>query len=158
MFRYVLLVLLLASCGPASKLRKAQHLIDAAVAKGAKVTTDTTYKIVSLVAPPMTMETTLTPPKDWNELLVKGKESIVVHVKRIPAKGKEPEKIYIKADCPPQKIPTKIPVAINQKIAAGYTLWDLVILAIVCLIVGYISNIFIQTIKIYIKQLKENQK
>lgn len=146
--RYLVILLLLCSCGPASKLRRAERLIKAAMADGAKVKTDTVYRDIKFTAPEISFETTLLSP-NWNDTLyITGKDSIQVKIKRTPATKSEPEVVYVEAKCPERDVTTSVPVAVNQKISAGYTLWDLIILVIFCLVVGYFGgHILVNTIR-----------
>lgn len=127
----------LCACGARRDLYKAQRLIDRAISKGAEVKSDTVFKHARFKIPGVAFNTTLLAP-DWlDTVYIKGKDSIHVKIKRIPAKDKEPEKVYVEVDCPDKVIDKEIPVAIDQEIKTGYSLWDMIILAIVCLAVGY---------------------
>lgn len=142
-------VVLLASCSASNLVRRADKLIARAEAKGAKWHTDTTFHTINLHVPGIEFKTTLAAPNWADTILIgsKGKDSIQVKILRIPATPKEPEKVFVQVACPDQVAAARVPVVVNRKIDAGYSLWDMIILAIVCLIVGYFSRILIKTIQ-----------
>ena len=55
MGRILIVLLLLSACGPAHKLRKAERLMNEAIAQGAKVKTDTVY-LTKVIEGPKTTE------------------------------------------------------------------------------------------------------
>lgn len=140
------LVVLLASCSATNLLRRAEVLIDRAEAKGAKWKTDTTFQTIEFTAPKLTFSTTLNDP-DWSDTLyLRGKDSIQVKIKRTVIQGKK-ETVYVKADCPELVIEKRVPVAVNKKIESGYSMWQMVILGIVAVIVGYFSSIAVNSFR-----------
>lgn len=137
---------LLASCSATNLLRRAEVLIDRAEAKGAKWKTDSVFQTIEFTAPKLTFSTTLNDPNWTDTLYLRGKDSIQVKIKRIITPGKK-ETVYVQADCPEQKIQKKVATAINKKIEAGYSVWQMVILGIVAVIVGYFISIAVNSFR-----------
>lgn len=132
-----IVVLLLVGCGASRDLKRAKQLIKRAEQKGALVSRDTTWSKIKFTAPAVSFETTVTQP-DWSRpLVIKGKDSVRIEVRRIPATPTAPEKVYIKADCPEQEVEKEIPIAIDTTISAGYTLWEMIVLGVFAFVVGY---------------------
>lgn len=129
---YAIVVLLCVSCGPAAKLRRAQRLIDKAIADGAKV--DTTWTNVKFVAPAVNFNTTITDPQWQDTVYFKDPNTgVEVKIKRVQIPG-EKETVYVEGKCPP--LPVEVPCPTEVKVSAGFTWWDMLILAIFCLAVG----------------------
>lgn len=134
---FVCLFVALCSCGAQHKLSKAERLIKEAIDKGAKVKDDTVYKFVRFKIPGIAFNTTLIAPNFSDTAYIVGKDSIQLKIVRIPPTKTEPEKIYIEADCPDHEETKKIPIGIDREIKAGYSLWEMIILAIASAAVGY---------------------
>lgn len=134
--RYIILCILLSSCGASYNLRRAERHIAKAVAKGAEIKDDTVYKEITVIVPSSRAEQVITAP-NWADTVVVTKDSITVKILRIPGTTTTPETVYIQAECPEKTVTKKVPIAIKRQIKAGYTLWDMIILALVCLAVGY---------------------
>lgn len=132
---FLILAIVLVSCGPASKLRRAQKLIDKAIADGAKVKSDTTWTNIKFTSPAITFKTQLENPNWQDTVYLTGKDSVQVKIKRVMIPGKK-ETVYVEAKCPEREQEVPCPTGVNQTIKAGCTLWDLIILAIICLLVG----------------------
>src|ERR1043165_2443038 len=62
------LSVILSSCGPTYKLRKAERLIQQAIDKGAKVSSDTLFAPIEFKAPALSFETTVENP-NWSDTL-----------------------------------------------------------------------------------------
>lgn len=128
----ILLVLaLLSSCSPTAKLRKAEKLINEAEQAGLKWHVDTiTVKIPYSVPEIMIKEIHHALPGDT---VVVEKERLRVKVVRLPG-----DSIFVEGRCAADTVYKSVPVTINKTIKSkGYSLWQLIILAIVALLAGY---------------------
>lgn len=144
--KYLIIVvsLLVLSCGPSQKLRKAEKLIAKAIEQGAEVKNDTIYKNIRLSVPGVAFNTTLSSP-NWNDTLyIRGKDSTIVKIKRIPGPV---EKLFVEVKQPAKTIVQKVPVVIEREIKAGYTLWQVAILSVICITVGIVAGQFINLFK-----------
>lgn len=153
--KYILLVLLLSGCGANHYMRRAERNLARAIEHGAKVEADTIRKTVTFVAPSMSFSTTLEAPNWQDTVVLRGKDSIQVKIFRVPATPTEPEKVYVKADCPPQLVQKEIPIAVNRKISSGYGLWDVIIAAATFFVLGYLARIGYMMIRVSFKNSKK---
>lgn len=142
-----LILILLCSCGPSAKLRKAERLIQAAINGGADVKRDTTWTTITMKVEGPKFETKLLDPLVGQPVYI-FKDSIKVEIKRIPGQSGKRDTLYIAAECPDIDIKKDVPISIDTSVSAGYTLWDLIILAIFCLVVGYFGRIIHVMIKV----------
>lgn len=131
--KYLLIILILASCSSASKLRRAEKLIKQAEELGARWHIDTIYRTKEVVVPETHFDTVLK-QVNFRDTITVEKERVVTRVK-VNTVTKE---IFIETKCPPDTIKIKIPVTVTKTIKAkGYSLWQLIILALVMLLAGY---------------------
>lgn len=131
--KYLLIILILASCSSASKLRRAEKLIKQAEELGARWHIDTIYRTKEVVVPETHFDTVLK-QVNFRDTITVEKERVVTRVK-VNTITKE---IFIETKCPPDTIKIKIPVTVTKTIKAkGYSLWQLIILALVMLLAGY---------------------
>jgi hypothetical protein len=106
----IILLVLLTSCGPAYKLKRAQKLIAQAEASGAKVKSDTTYVMASLHVPGVA--TSIVNPVSYNLYRIKGKDT-TIYKDRVKIQFKD-SLIYVQ--CPDSTAKAKLPVAVTQEI------------------------------------------
>src|SRR5688500_13218153 len=171
--RWLAIILLLSSCGPTAKLRKAEKLIEKAIAQGAKVDSSKyiTYDTVKVrafrdafktsveVNPTFILEKAkelvLAKPESVRPIIMEVQKNICPDIQidttyslRVDApEGEYKVPIHVmvssqagQADLSIEATGIEIPVRTETnkiKISAGYTLWELIILALVCLLVGY---------------------
>lgn len=141
----VILILFLSACSAQRDLAKAENLIERAITKGAKVKSDTIFKHVKFIAPSTVFKTTLTNPNWGDTVYIKGKDSTIVKIKRVFGPK---EKVFVEVKSPERVIIKKVPMIVEKQISAGYSLWDLIILAIVSAVVGWLLlPIVINTVK-----------
>lgn len=134
------------NCSP---LKRAQRLINKAVANGAKVNRDTTYAPVQFTAPAMTFQTKLDKWK-WGDTLyvrgVNGEARVITKIVQRP--GKVERDTIIKVECPEQQVKTTTPIAVDTEISAGYTFWNLLFWFFVGLITGGSVVFVLKTLRI----------
>lgn len=137
------------SCGGTQhKLFKAKRLIAEAVARGATVKSDTIYKHVKFHVPGVAFNTTFTTPNALDTLYIL-KDSVRIKLKTTKGNPGKPDTVYLEAKCPDVSQVKKIPVSIDQEIKAGHSTFEMIILAIVCLIVGYFSRVVIKSLQTF---------
>lgn len=139
---YVLVVMMaLSSCDASYHLQRAK-------AKGADVKVDTTWQDVTIISPEIKFGTVIRP--DWQ--IHKIEKPFVAEDEKTGARTEVT--IDLKDDCSPDCIDTvyiettvpareetkKVPVKTETKISAGYTRWDLIILAIAACAVGAVAS------------------
>jgi hypothetical protein len=122
--KYIILLILLSSCGSAHHLRRAERLdarkqeqIQKAIAKGAKVKRDTTFKTVTFKVPGVKVEFTPKVLHDKSQPLIFIKDSVITKVVfRQGINGKDT--VFVATDCPDAEVSEQVPVAINTDIDA----------------------------------------
>lgn len=132
--RYIIILILLTSCGPAAYLKRAERSIAKAKEKGAVVKSDTTFHTFKVEGAKgeFNLGDIVLNRKDFTRDRLVLKDT-VIYKDKIKIKV---EKEKIQVECPDVK--EKVPVVIDTKISAGYTTWDLIKLSIVVLIVGFL--------------------
>lgn len=138
---FFMLAFWLTSCGPSYHLQRAK-------AKGAEVRSDTTWQDVTIISPEIKFGTVIRP--DWQVHNIQ--KPFVAEDEKTGARTEVT--IDLKDDCSPDCIDTvyiettvpareetkKVPVKTETKISAGYTRWDLIILAIAACAVGAVAS------------------
>lgn len=135
--RYAVIFLILCSCSSASKLKRAEKLIVEAEAMGAKWHVDT----VTAEIPVPVHEIHV---KEIHHALLGDTVTIIkdrLQIKYVRLKG---DSVFVEGKCKADTIYKKIPVTIVRTIKAkqGFSLWQLVVLAIVALLAGYGGGAF----------------
>jgi hypothetical protein len=133
--RYLLLAFILCSCGPSFYLKKAERAIKKAEQLGAKVSRDTVWNTMEIPVPEVRIDT-LVQNVDFRDTIFVSNDRIVTKVKVNTVL----KSVFVESDCLPDTVTVKVPVIVKQVIKAGATTWDLIILAIVCLVVGFIAG------------------
>lgn len=130
--RYILIVIVLCSCSSASKLRRAEKLIKQAEEMGATWHVDTvTVKIPYAVPEIHVKEVHHALPGDTVRLI---KDRL--QIKYVRLKG---DSVFIEGKCKSDTVMVEVPVTIVKTIKAkqGFSLWQLIVLALVMLLAGY---------------------
>lgn len=138
--KYLLILILLSSCSASYHLNKA-------IKKGAEVSSDTTWQDVTIISPELKFGTTIRP--DWQihniskPFVAKdentGARTEVEIVLRDHCPPECIDTVTIETDIPAREETKKVPTKIDTEIKAGYSRWDLVVLAIACLAVGAVA-------------------
>lgn len=144
----VLILLCASSCGPAYHLKRAKHHWNKAIEKGAKTTVDTTWQTIPVITPSIQFSTTIKP--DWVNMEVKKTTFTSEHESGARTdvnvglrEDCPPECIeYVEIDtyCPPDTVKIEVPTYVNMTAKAGHTNWDMIALAVFCLVVGAILS------------------
>ena len=136
--RFIILALIISSCGPTFYLKRAERDLKRAEQLGAKIKTDTVW-IDKIVYVHEYKTDTLFKQVDFRDTVTLETTKVLTKVK-VNTVTKE---VYIKSVCKSDTVKIKVPVTIIKKIKAGHSNWDMGILAIVVLLVGAVlSRIF----------------
>jgi len=136
--KYLIVILLLSSCGPTFYLKKAERAIKKAEQLGTKVKTDTVWQ-EKIVYVPEYKTDTLFKQVDFRDTITLETTKVLTRVK-VNTVTKE---VYIESKCKADTVKIEVPFTVTKEIKAGHSTWDLIILAIFVLIVGAVlSRIF----------------
>lgn len=132
-WKIILVLVLLTSCGPAAKLRKAEKLIKQAEEMGATWTVDTVKVETPVFVPEIVVRETISAPV-FDTVRIEY-DRLKIKVVRLPG-----DSVFVEGRCEADTIYKEVPVTITKTIEAkskGYSLWQLIILALVMLLAGY---------------------
>lgn len=131
MIRLLFIILLLSSCGPAAKLRRAEKLIKKAEDMGAVWHVDSVMVEVPVFVPETRVDSIFVSKPGDTVTLIQDR----LKVKYVRLAG---DSVFIEGKCDADTIRIKQTVTINKTIKAkGYSLWQLIVLALVMLLAGY---------------------
>lgn len=134
---YIIISILLISCGPSSKLRRAERLIAKAETEGATWKTDTVYKEITVYTPKIEVDTLV---QNVTDTIVVQKDKLITKVK-VNYRDRE---VYIKSKCDTDTVYQKVYHTITKQIKVNSrpTYWDLIIAVIAALFFGYLLRAF----------------
>ena len=118
------ILILLASCGPAAKLRRAEKLIKKAEEQGAVWHTDTVYQMTPVEIESVRVDSVFV-AKPGDTVTIE-KERLKVKYVRLPG-----DSVFIEGECEADTIYKAVPVVVNRKLEAkgGHKWWWLLIAA-----------------------------
>jgi hypothetical protein len=152
--RYLLLVLILASCGPSYHLRMAQKHTRKAILKGGVVTPDTTWQTVPIITPEIKFETVLKPINVKDTLIVRDKESGGVTKVFIHKTDTLIRSVFIQTTCPSDTIYKEVPVAVRNEIKTPRGFWYYAKWIFGAAVIGFILGcIFWASLRSWLKSL-----
>lgn len=136
--KYLLIILLiLTSCGPTAKLRRAEKLIAKAEKQGASWKSDTVFIEKQIVTRERHVDT-LIQRVDFRDTITVIRDNVVTKVK-VNTVTKE---IFVDVKVPADTIRVEVPVIVNKTIKAGKGFWFYAIrgllLAILAFVAGYL--------------------
>jgi len=127
--KLLILSLILISCGPAYKLRRAERLIKKAEAMGAVWHVDTVYTERDVPVPRVQRDTVVVNAPGDTILITKERLRVKVKVQR--------DSIYVSGECLPDTIRISVPVTVTRTIEAKRGLpWWFWVLVGICFIGG----------------------
>lgn len=139
MIKYCSLILLvLIGCTPASKLRRAERLINSAIESGAKVSRDTVYIDRTVYIPKHVLDSNVYFKNIYDTITVE-KDKVITKIKY----SKDKHTVYVHTECPDSTITIKVPVEVVREIKAGITWWDVVKICILVAGVSILLTIFV---------------
>lgn len=130
--KYILIVIVFCSCSSASKLRRAEKLIKQAEEMGATWTVDTVTVEIPYAVPEIHVkEVHHALPGDTVRI---NKDRL--QIKYVRLKG---DSVFIEGKCKSDTVMVEVPVTIVKTIKAkqGFSLWQLIVLALIAVIFGY---------------------
>jgi hypothetical protein len=127
------------SCSPAAKLRRAEKLIAKAEEQGAKWHVDSVVVEIPVPIESVRVDTVL--KVKVGDTVVIQKDRLKTIIRRLPG-----DTIVLFQECQADTIKVKVTKTIRKTIAPkkGYSLWELIILAIAALGVGFAAGRFIK--------------
>lgn len=137
--RWLAIILLLSSCGPSHYLKKAERALKKAEQLGASVKSDTVYIDREIIVPQTHFDTVLS-MQNFRDTITVTKDRVVTRVKVNTVE----KKIFVETECPPDTIKIRVPVTVTREISSGYSLWELIILALAALAVGFGAGRFLK--------------
>jgi len=133
--RFIILIILLSACSSTERanrqLKKAERAIAKAEQLGAVVKPDTVFTDRTILIPEYRTDTLI---KQVNFT-----DTIRIENERIKWKVKVntvEKEIFVEAKCKADTVVIRVPVEVTRNIKSGYSLWEIIILAIVALVVG----------------------
>lgn len=114
----LLLTLLLLSCSPQNKLKRAERLIQKAESLGAKWEVDTVYKEIPVFIPQVRVDSIFT--AGVGDTVILEKERIKVKYVRLPG-----DSVFIEGESKADTVKIEVPVVVNKEIKSGYSWWDI---------------------------------
>lgn len=139
LYPYIIAVLFLTSCGSSHYLRKAERAIKKAEELGATWHVDSIVTEIPVPVESVRVDTVL--QVKVGDTVVIQKDRLKTIIRRIPG-----DTIVIMTECEADTIKVKVTKTITKTIAPkkGYSLWELIILAIAALAVGFAAGRFIK--------------
>lgn len=144
--RWLMIILLITSaCGTTDRaqrqLRKSKQHLAKAIALGAEVKSDTVYVSRDVIVPAYQVDTLLQ-VKNLHDTIRVETERIKVKIKIDTLE----QTVYVDANCKADTVRIEVPVKVENEVSAGYSLWDLIILAIVVFAVGVLLSPLVKKI------------
>lgn len=125
-------LLLLASCSPQAKLRRAKELIDQAGAAGLKWKSDTVFQEVTLTVPVVQFDT-IVKVQDWHDTITVVKDRVTTKVLVRPVT----KEVYISSKCDSVVIVKRVPYTVERQIKVGDSRWTDFKQGVLWLLVGF---------------------
>lgn len=126
-------LLFLLSCSSASKLRKAEKLIKQAEEMGATWTVDTVKVEIPVLVPEIVVRETISAPV-FDTVRIEY-DRLKIKLVKLPG-----DSIFVEGKCESDTVRIEVPVTVTKTIESkskGYSLWQLIVLALVMLLAGY---------------------
>jgi hypothetical protein len=112
------LALVIASCSPESKLRRASRLIRQAEASGIKWISDTVFVPLTITVPAVTTDTVVQ-VQSWRDTITVVKDRLVTRVVVNPVE----KTVYIASKCDSVVVIRKVPHTVTREIRVGDSWW-----------------------------------
>jgi hypothetical protein len=147
-----IVLMTLSSCGVNHHLRKSKKHLERAIAKGAKIRPDTTWKTIPVITPEIKFETTLKPVNVKDTLIARDKESGAVTKVFIHKTDTLIRSVFIETTCGQDTVFVKVPVAVNNEIKTPRGFWYYTKWIGAALIVGFILGcLFWASLRVWLK-------
>jgi hypothetical protein len=146
-----IVLMTLSSCGPSHHLRKSQKHLKKAIARGAKITADTTWKTLPIITPEIKFETTLKPVNVKDTLIARDKESRAATKVFIHKTDTLIRSVFIETTCPKDTVFITVPVAVTNEIKTPRGFWYYFQFIAIALVVGFIlGRLFWSSLRVWI--------
>ena len=138
-FIIAILLFLLSSCGPASKLRRAKRLIAQAEASGLEWKSDTVFREVKVVVPETKFDTVVQ-IVNWTDTVTVTKDRVTTRVVVTPST----KTVYIESKCDSVIVEKRVPYTVTREIKVGDSWWknfgQTTTAFVVGLVLGFIAS------------------
>jgi len=131
--RYLILIILLSSCGPTFYLKKAERALKKAEQLGAQVRTDTIYKERLVFIDSVRVDSIFTAKQGDTVFISKDK----LQIKYVRLKG---DSVFIEGKCEADTIKIQVPVSVTKEIKSGLGIWTVIQWSLLALIVGFVVS------------------
>jgi hypothetical protein len=111
-------LILLVSCSPQSKLRRAKKLIAQAEASGLEWKSDTVYQQITVTVPEVKFDTVVR-VQTWTDTITVTKDRVTTQVVVTPSE----KVVYISSKCDPVTIIKKVPYTVSREIVVEQSFW-----------------------------------
>lgn len=111
-----LAAVILVSCSPSAKLRRAKRLISEAEAAGVNWKVDTVFKEIPIIIPRVETDT-LVQTLNFRDTIFLVKDRLITKVKVNP----ETKTVYITSKCDSVMVIKRVPVEVTREIKVGYS-------------------------------------
>lgn len=136
------MALVIASCSPSSKLRRAKRLIAQAEASGLSWKSDTVFTTVTLEVPIVKIDTVVT-VHNWRDTITVTRDRVTTRVVVNPIE----KRVYISSKCDSAVVIKKVPFQVYRDIKVGYSKVGLAWRMILALVVGFAGGYFVEKIR-----------
>lgn len=141
---YIALAVFFSNCGANYHLKRAYKHIKAAEQKGAKFGTDTVYKNIEVVRPAIRTDTIVKYLTLVDSIRVNtgrpGKPGVKVVLKIDTVR----KTVYVRAECPPDTLRVRVPVATTTTISPGRGWGTNLIGYVICATLGFVLGMSVR--------------
>jgi hypothetical protein len=123
--KYLIIAILLSSCGSAFHLKQAERHLRKAEIKGAKVRVDTVYKTISVIVPETRIDTVLT-VQNFRDTITLEKDKIVTKIKFDTLT----RRLYVHTLQKADTVFIEVPFTVTKQIKSGWLWWWLIVAAL----------------------------
>lgn len=136
-------LLLMASCSPESKLRRASRLIKKAEMSGVEWKSDTVFQTIVLTTPETHFDTVLK-EVNFRDTIVVERDKVVTRVKINTIE----RQVFIETKCPEKIVIKKVPHTVTREIRVGDRFWTNLKQGLLWLVIGFAACWVMKLLKI----------
>lgn len=136
-------LLLMASCSPSAKIRRAQRLIAQAEAAGLQWESDTVFQTIVVKTPETYFDTVLR-QVNFRDTIVVTRDKVVTRVK-INTVSRD---VFVETKCPEKIVVKKVPHTVTREIQVGDRFWTDFKEALIWLVIGFAVCFVLKTLRV----------
>jgi hypothetical protein len=137
------MALVIASCSPQAKLRRAQRLIQQAENSGLVWKSDTVFQEIKVVVPETHFDTVLR-QVNFRDTIVVTRDKVVTRVK-INTVSRD---VFVETKCPEKIVIKKVPYTVTREIQVGDRFWTDFKEAVIWLVIGFAACFVLKTLRV----------